>query len=343
MKTINTLLLIVLGTLSAFSQDIMYSRKQLTPLLINPGLTGLDVDLRASVHHRNQWSSIGSPYSTSHASFDTRLARNVRPDQAFLSVGVLLFNDRAGNANLTTNTAKIFLSGNVALSKKSRLSLGITGGFGQKSIDFGSLTWGNQYDGNYNSTIQSNENFYMNRFSFFDVGSGIVWSYGEDERFMKSNDHFRAKIGYSIAHLGLQQNTFLAAGGIFSGTKHTAFANAEIGISQTDLTIVPEIYFARQGPFMEVLVGSGFRYQLQEGSKHTGFIQEFSLTAGAYYRIRDAIIATLDIQYSHYTVGVGFDITNSTLSAVNRGRGAMEFHLKFQLPNPFNHASKARI
>jgi len=330
-------------SIGAFAQDILYSRKQLTPLLINPGLTGLDVDLRASVHHRNQWSSIASPFTTSHVSFDTRLARNVRADESFLSVGVLFFNDRAGSANLTTNSAKLFLSGNISLSKKSRLSLGITGGFGQKSIDFGSLTWGNQYDGNYNASIQSNENFYTDRFSFLDAGSGIVWSYGEDERFMRRNDQFRAKVGYSISHLGLQRNTFVEVGEVFSDIKHVAFANAEIGISQTNLTVVPEVYFARQGPFMEVLLGSGFNYQIQEGSNYTGFIQEFSLSAGVYYRIQDAVIATLDIQYAHYTFGFGYDITTSSLAIANRGRGAMEFHFKFQLPNPFNHKTKARI
>jgi type IX secretion system PorP/SprF family membrane protein len=343
MKTITIFLLCAFASINALAQDIMYSRKQLTPLLINPGLTGLDVDLRASVHHRNQWSSVASPYRTSHVSFDTRLARNVRADESFLSLGVLFFNDRAGSANLTTNTAKLFLSGNIALSKKSRLSLGIMGGFGQKSIDFGNLTWGNQYDGNYNAAIQSNENFYMDRFSFFDVGSGIVWSFGEDERFMRGNDQFRAKVGYSISHLGLQRNTFIEAGDFLTDIKHVAFANAEIGISQTELAVVPELYFARQGPFMEMLVGSGFKYQLQEGSNYTGFIQEFSLTAGVYYRIQDAVIATFDIQYAHYTFGFGYDFTTSSLAAANRGRGAMEFHFKFQLPNPFSNSSRARI
>lgn len=342
MKLLIYISLILLSS-KIIAQDVMYSRKSLTPLMINPGLTGLDVDLRAGVHHRNQWSSIASPYQTSHASFDSRLTRNTKNNESFLSLGVLFYNDRAGDANLITNKGELFFSGNIALSPKSRLSLGIMGGFGQKSIDLGGLTWGNQYDGSYNSNIQSNENMYRDQFSFADVGSGIVWSYGEDARFIGSNDGIRFKIGYSIYHLGLQKNSFIEDGDFTTGFKHVAFANAELGFSQTKLTLIPEFYFANQGKYRELLLGSGFRYLVQEGSKRTGFVKELTLTAGVYYRLLDAVIASFDVQYANYTLGFSYDFTSSSLSEATRGRGAMEFHFKFQMPNPFRRGSRARI
>lgn len=325
------------------AQDLTYSRKSLSPLLINPGMTGLDVDLRASVHHRNQWSSIVTPYQTSHVSFDSRLTRNVRGDESFLSLGAMFYNDRAGSANLITNKAKLFLSGNIAISSDSRLSLGLMGGFGQRSIDQGQLTWGNQYDGSYNSNIQSNESMYVDQFSFLDVGSGIVWSYGEDSRFIGSNDALKFKVGYSIYHLGVQKYSFEIAGDYVSGVKHLAFVNAEIGVGQTNLTFIPEIYFANQRNFKEIVLGSGFRYLLQEGSKITGFIKEMAITPSIYYRVGDAFITALDIQYAHYTFGFSYDVNISSLSEATRGRGAVEFHFRFQMPNPFLWKTRARI
>lgn len=339
----NIVLILVLMSVISNAQELTYSRKALTPLMVNPGLTGADVDLRASIHHRNQWSSIVDPYQTSHVSFDTRLSKNIRGDEAFLSLGALFYNDRAGSAQLTTNKGQIFVAGNIAVSQKSRLSLGLMGGFGQRSIDQSKLTWGNQYDGNYNSSISSNEDFYMNQFSYIDVGSGIVWNYGEDSRFIGSNDAFKFKAGYSIYHLGIQEYSFEIQGGYSSGIRHILFSNAEIGVGQTHLTIIPEIYFSHQQNFNEFIVGSGFRYMLQEGSKITGFIKEFALTPSVYYRIGDALITSIDIQYAHYTFGFSYDFNVSYLSQATRGRGAAEFHFRFQLPNPFLSKNRARI
>jgi type IX secretion system PorP/SprF family membrane protein len=337
------IVLALLLSIMSNAQDLTYSRKSLSPLLINPGMTGLDVDLRASIHHRNQWSNIVTPYQTSHFSFDSRLARNVRGDESFLSLGAMFYNDRAGSANLITNKAKLFLSGNIAVSRDSRLSLGLMGGFGQRSIDQGQLTWGNQYDGSYNSNIQSNESMYADQFSFLDIGSGIVWSYGEDSRFIGSNDALKFKVGYSIYHLGVQKYSFEIDGGFASGIKHLAFANAEIGIGQTHLTLLPEIYFTNQRNFKEIILGSGFRYLLQEGSRVTGFVKEMAITPAVYYRVGDALIAAFDMQYAHYTFGFSYDINVSSLSQASRGRGAVEFHFRFQMPNPFMNKTRARI
>lgn len=340
----NTIVFILAFTSFVSSaQELTYSRKFLTPLMINPGMAGADVDIRATINHRNQWSSIVDPYQTSHVSFDSRLSRNVSRNDAFLSLGALFFSDRAGSARLTTNKGQLFVAGNIATSSKSRLSLGLMGGFGQRSIDQSQLTWGNQYDGNYNPSINSNEDFYVNQFSYFDVGSGLVWSYGEDSRFIGSNDDFRIKVGYSIYHLGLQKYSFEIEGGYSSGMRHILFSNAEIGIGQSRLTVIPELYYSRQKSFNELIVGSGFRYLLQEGSKVTGFIKEMAITPSLSYRVGDALIAALDIQYAHYTFGFSYDVNTSTLSQATNGRGAIEFHLRFQMPNPFIWKARARI
>tara|TARA_B100000508_G_scaffold118450_1_gene98657 strand:- start:171672 stop:172622 length:951 start_codon:yes stop_codon:yes gene_type:complete len=315
----------------------------LTPMMINPGMTGADVDIRASIHHRNQWSSVVQPYQSSHFSFDSRLSRNLRRNEAFLSAGALFFNDRAGSARLNTNKGQLFLAGNVSTSSNSRLSLGITGGFGQRSIDQSQLSWGNQYDGSYDPTINSNEDIYVSQFSYFDVGSGLVWSYGEDSRYIGANDEFRFKIGYSIYHLGLQKNSFRIESGYSTGLRQVVFSTAEIGIGQTHLTIIPEIYFSRQQKFNEIIIGSSFRYLLQEGSKVTGFIKEMAITPSVSYRIGDALITAMDIQYAQYTFGLGYDINTSSLSQASRGRGAIEFHFRFQMPNPFAWKARARI
>ena len=53
------------------SQDIHFSQYNLSPLNLNPSLTGaFQGDLRFIGNHRNQWSSVSNPYATFGFSFE---------------------------------------------------------------------------------------------------------------------------------------------------------------------------------------------------------------------------------------------------------------------------------
>ena len=53
------------------SQDIHFSQFNLSPLNLNPSLTGsYNGDYRFTGSHRNQWSSVTTPYATFAFSFE---------------------------------------------------------------------------------------------------------------------------------------------------------------------------------------------------------------------------------------------------------------------------------
>ena len=125
----------------------------------------------------------------------------------------------------------------------------------------------------------------------------------------------------------------------------TLHANMEFGKPNTNLTLIPSVLVNFQNKQLEAIIGSDFRYLLQEGSKYTGFVQEAAITIGAHYRYADAVIAKLMFEYSNYSVGFSYDINLSKLSAATNLRGGFEFALKFVTPSPFKNklgASKFR-
>ena len=52
----------------ARAQSLHFSQYFNTPLLINPANTGFnpDYDYRVGVNYRNQWASVGNPYTVSY-------------------------------------------------------------------------------------------------------------------------------------------------------------------------------------------------------------------------------------------------------------------------------------
>ena len=89
--------LVWLGTSSVQAQDIHFSQFYLSPINLNPAMTGvMNCNGRFVVNYRNQWSSVLSdPYSTFAGSYDARVPVG-RDD--FFGWGVSMYADKAGTS-----------------------------------------------------------------------------------------------------------------------------------------------------------------------------------------------------------------------------------------------------
>lgn len=331
-------LLFIFFTLSCFvyGQDIHFSQYQENPLLVNPANAGLNKDLRAIVNYRNQWNSASAPFQTMAFSFDMITSKN--PSKfASIGVGFNLFNDKAGDAKISQTQGNLSLSSILRLDNNNKLSIGVQAGFGQRGIDYSALRWVNQYDGAYNPNISSNQTLYDTKFTFLDAAAGIAWSYGRGETYMTSNNGVKANVSFSYFHFGLPNVTFSSVNSEKLHSRMTFNANMEFGKPNTNLTLIPSVLVNIQNKQLEAIIGSDFRYLLQEGSKYTGFVKEAAITIGAHYRYADAIIAKLMFEYSNYSIGFSYDINISKLSASSNYRGGFELALRFVTPNPFHN------
>lgn len=341
MKKYIKIAILILGLSNAAvlvkSQDIHFSQFSMTPLLINPAQAGTQNDLRAIINYKNQWSSVADPYTTYNFSFDMAINKK-KSGSGFSALGVNVFNDKAGNAKMGTFQGTVTYAYHVYLSDRSTLGGGLYGAFGQRSSDLGGLQWGNQYDGMaYNANLPSGELDGSENFMFLDFGGGVHWRYNRNERYMTGNDQRTYNAGITVFHVNSPKYSFYDTDEKLH-MKEVFYANALIGIGNTNLSVVPGFFYSKQGKLSELLMGSMFRFQFKESSKITGYIKGSSMSAGIYYRNKDAVVACLMYEFSQYAIGMSYDVNLSGLKTVSNGKGGLEISLRFVSPNPFLYA-----
>src|SRR5687767_13041565 len=297
---------------SSFSQDIHFSDPEETPLLLNPALAAAETNTRSILNYRNQWNSVSSPFKTFNCSFEMKLdqkqwtkmkgrTETYKLSMKNLGVGLNIARDKAGDSKMGLTQVGLNLAVHIALNAENRLSAGILFGIAQRSIDYSSLKWQNQYNGyTYNASALSGENFAHDNFTYADAGAGINWTFSKGSMYSTSNDGIQILAGYSSYHVNRPKQGFLGNGPDRLFVKNNFYAFADFGIKNTPFSIAPAFLFSQQGPLREITMGADIGFRLKEESKITGFVKSSRLSVGAKYRNKDAVIASLMLELGQF-------------------------------------------
>ncbi len=324
-------------------QDTHWSQFNMSPLTLNPAMTGGLYDLEAYINYRDQWQSVATPYKTMAGSFDMRF-KNIKKKKGFLAAGLNFYNDKAGDLAMSTTQVNLHFAAHVRLNEYNTLGAGLSGGFVQRSINYSGIESGNQFNGMaYDGTLATGEPAAGNSRSYVDAGAGLLWTFNNTSGAVKVTDNHDLKInlGASIFHPHEPSYSF------YNNMeklymKYVVHGEALISIPNTNIAFVPGFLFMRQGPSQEIYAGSMIRYKLKQDSKYTGFQKGSALSIGAYYRADDAVAASMLIEYSNYAIGVSYDINTSQLKSASSAKGGMEITLRFVNPNPFLYKGSAQ-
>ena len=323
------------------AQDFHFSQFRETPMLINPAQTALNKDVRIIVNYKDQWRSVAAPFKT-YAISGEFAVNHKRGKDNYLGIGLQIVRDQAGDAKIGTTLGMLSINGVLKMAEFNKLSVGIIGGIGQRSINASALQWGSQYDGaNFNSAIASGEDI-PKAFVYPDFGAGIAWSYGKGEKYISANDGVKATVGLSAFHFGIPSYSYYLNSTEKLNTKIIGHASVSIGIANSNLLIIPELIFVKQGSLQEISMGSMFKFITQEESKYTKNKKPSAYSIGAHYRIGDAMIFTVMYEYSNYAIGISYDVNLSKLTSVSKSRGGLEISLRFVTPSQFS-STRSRI
>ncbi len=329
-----TILILLLGGFQLNAQDVHFSQFWNNNIQYNPAMAGvIPANLRIATFYRNQWSSVGSTYSTFGVNADTRF--ETRKNTSF-GLGINIFRDVAGDLKLGTTNAQLSFSAILDLDGNSKLSLGVNGGMIQKGLDPSGAQWNSQYsNGNYNGTLASGETFNSVSEMKGDVSAGIVYIYSTNERYMTANDKFNMKIGFAYNHIIKPKFEWFADSPDALYSNFVAHAEFLIGIQNSKWSLLPAAIIQFQGPSKEVLFGTQFRLELKEASRVTGFVKGAYLNLGTFIRLGDAFIPSLTFEFDHYSIGASYDVNISPLRSASNFSGGFEISLKFRTPNPY--------
>lgn len=312
----------MLGVVSAKAQDIHFSQFYETNILRNPGLIGIFTDDYKVVGvYRNQWTSIGKPFTTGVISGEFRLPVG-REAVNFISIGILGYNDKAGRAALKTTGIYPAVNYNQSLGDKhnSYLSVGFTGGYVTRSFDVSKLTFDNEYvNGVYLQNSGPGEPLPESNLQHWDVGAGISYNSGIGE-----NNNFNYFLGIAGYHFTQPRRNF------YSGVNINLLMrwNMSVGLHATfNDTWSAELHgnYAVQGTYQEIVAGGTIRYAGTNDRNK----QNLAISAGAFYRLNDAIIPTIKIDYKTQSFGLSYDINMSSLKAATNLKGGLEATVSF--------------
>jgi type IX secretion system PorP/SprF family membrane protein len=316
-------------------QDIHFSQFYMSPLTLNPALTGvMNCNTRIVGNYRNQWASVlgKSSYNTYSVSYDQKMPVGRYDNFGF---GANIWSDVAGSLDFKTLTLK--LSGSYARRvggdrrKSHYVVLGAEAGASQRSISYTNAQWPSQVtDGTFDPTIDPGESNLPDNFLFGDVGMGLLWFSVLDK---KTNFY----IGGAINHLNQANLSFYREDGDAVEkyyTKTVFHAGGQFPVGD-DMSLVPGAVFFNQGPSLEINAGNSFRFNLD------GNDQSFQL--GAWMRLArhfekpllmDAIILSTRFDVNNWGIGFSYDINVSSLSQESRGNGGFEFSMIYLVCGP---------
>ncbi len=336
------------GLASLNAQDIHFSQADLSPTFYNPAAAGSEYgNLRVNTIYKDQWAAqTANPFTTYYFGADYGFySKENAGKKAYVGVGLNAFYDKAGAGGLTNIDGSLLVSVNMPLNKNSRLSVGMSLGASQRSVeDVDAYSWDNDWTDENGYTPGSGGSYIVGLESLStgmvpDYGLGVYYTYTSDQKAMRKNDERRLDVGVSVAHL-TEPDMALAGGEDSRHRKYTFYSEFSYGLNYANTTLKPLFVYNKQGIHQEYLTGIMFDFQIINHSRHTGYIKETSLGFGTYYRVGDAFIFAARAEVGRIAVSYSYDVTASKLPSNFVGRGGSEISLSFALPNPNGKRSR---
>ena len=308
-------------------QDIHFSQYYNAPMNLSPALTGISSgDVRVGGIYRSQWNAANSPYKTIFVSGEYRFYNTAHPDW-WISGGLMVYYDRAGDANLETTNISLSGSYTRMMDQRNFLTVGVLAGFGQRSFDFNQLTFDDQWNGEvFDPNRNINENFNNTNLSYADFGAGFNYR-GQNAKY-STKPRSKIDLGAGAYHLSQPEQNFAS-----NDQSKLPFRLGMYFLPVLQLTdkgdLVGNATYQIQGEYREALAGAAYRHHLS-----TKKAREVAVQFGVSFRfnsIGDAVIPAAELHYREFIAGLSWDINVSDFSAATNRNGGPEIHFRYIL------------
>ncbi len=316
-----------MSVVKAWSQDIHFSQFDVNVTALNPAYTGvLQRDFRVANNFRNQWGSVGLPYSTFSVAYDMNVLKQ-KPFKKGLSdigVGLSFSQDRAGVSNWTQNQVNLSLSAIQEVAKNTKMSLGLQTSYAQNSIQVDALSWDNQFINNgYDAEAPTRELFANSAKNYIDLSGGVMV-----ENRITEDQILRG--GIAMFHINRPGYTLFSDAKLSSKFIIHGSYERKLGSSLIMRRLIPKFMYARQGKHNELVFGALYRSVMKESSSHTSFANETYIDFGIYHRLRDALILVAGLDFKNFRFGLSYDTNVSKFQTATRARGGFEVSLTYK-------------
>lgn len=329
---------IILFSLSLFqakAQDPVFSQFYNSPIYLNPALIGEEENMFVNFAHRSQWGSLDFPYTTSQVSLVLPYYKDKhkKPEGNVGGIGVSVYGDEAGQgSNLKTYGGNASFAYNLHLSKKSinRITFAMQLGFIHKNIDSDKLEWGEQYNPfiGFDNTVRPAELDLIQNRTFLDVTAGTFWRYfaNTDVKTVRS-----VYAGFSASHLNHPDESVIEGSENRLPVLYKVHGGMIFALSQK-ASISANFLSQLQDNVNQTNIGSFLSYKLPFDTK--GQMSNLITRVGAWYRVQDSFIASIDFLTNNLQFGFSYDWNVTSLRYNNRGTGSFEISMGYRFYKP---------
>ncbi|MCB0402723.1 MAG: type IX secretion system membrane protein PorP/SprF [Flavobacteriales bacterium] len=280
-----------------FAQDPEFTQFYANPLYLNPAFAGTVHCPRVSLNYRNQWPGISGSFVTTSASYDQHV------DGLSGGVGLLVWNDRAGEGTLITTNVSGIYSYQIPVTRRFSIKAGLQATWAQKKVDWSKLTFGDMIDARRGFVYTTNEIQRDQPANYVDFSAGVL---GFSEKYF---------VGFAVNHLTEPDES------VIEGTsplprKFTFHAGAVLPVESKGepASLSPNVLVQLQQDFLQINFGMYF--------------SKGPIIGGLWYRNQDSFIALIGFQTGILKFGYSYDITVSKLT--NTTAGSHEFSTGLQ-------------
>jgi len=311
--------LILSVTLLTRAQDPNFSQFFVSPLTLNPALTGkFDGSYRVAGNHRNQWPSINNAFITSTVSFDAGILKNRIPDYDQFGIGILALTDKSGNGVLQSNYAALSVAYHKALDENgfNQIGLGFQGAYTNKRlfIDPERTYFSDQLTANgwtgITSEVFTNDQLQV---SYFDLNMGLFYNGSTDG----SNNFY---LGASMYHINRHKESFHGADYLLD-PRVTLQAGGMVPVGEYNAFHFSAMQ-SRQSNAVNTVIGGAYMLNINQDQNNPT-----NLYLGSWFRLGDAVIPYVGLEFGEFRVGATYDVNVSSLKPGSNMRGGAEFSL----------------
>lgn len=299
------------------SQDIHFSQYYMSPLSLNPSLTGdYDGDWRVMYNFRRQWQALGYPYGTTSFAFDKQFyVYNEK-----ISAGIIYINDKSGPASLTSDRISISGAYHKAVGTQ-QISGGLQVGYISKGIKPSSLTFPNQFDnetGYFNPAMGSGQAQIGENMNYIDANLGGAWNMAVSER-------LKPFANFALFHINSPKESFRNSD---NRLKPRSLLNIGAKVhTKGSFYFVPSLMMMGHTKAAEILPGIIAGYDLKENKAGAKQIYLLTLFRSGVTRNTDAFAIGGGMNFKRLQAGISYDINISDLHVYTGYRGAFEIAL----------------
>jgi type IX secretion system PorP/SprF family membrane protein len=281
-----------------FAQDPAFTQFYANPLYLNPAFAGTAHCPRVSLNYRNQWPGISGSFVTTSASYDQH------SDALSGGVGLLVWNDQAGEQTMSTTNVSGIYSYQIPVTRRFSIKAGLQATWAQKAVNWDKLTFGDQIDPRRGFIYETKEEQRNSAANYVDFSAGVLGF---------SKNYF---IGFAVHHL-TQPDESVIQGQSPLPRKYTFHAGGVIpvGTKGEPASISPNLLIQYQEQFLQINYGMYF--------------SKGPIVGGLWYRNSDSFIALIGLNTGIMKLGYSYDITVSKLTQTTAGSHEISLGLSF--------------